>query len=68
MSHIYQDMIYICTHGTSVWEKGIDHKYHNHQDCYISGTYYPMNQGGQGIKFQSPQIQSQFMQTIRAKR
>lgn len=62
VSHLSRHDIHLYT-WASVWEKGIDHKYHNHQDCYISGTYYPMNQGGQGIKFQSPQIQSQFMQT-----
>lgn len=48
----------------SVWEEGIHHAYHNHQDSYISGTYYPVNEGGQGIKFMSPHIQSQFIHTI----
>ena len=47
----------------SVWEEGIHHGYHNHQDSYISGTYYPVNEGGQGIRFQSPHIQSQFIHT-----
>ena len=45
----------------SVWEEGIEHSYHNHQDSLISGTYYPVNEGGQGIKFMSPHIQSQFI-------
>ena len=43
----------------SVWEEGITHSYHNHQDCLISGTYYPVNQGGQGIKFLSPNVHAQ---------
>ena len=45
----------------SVWEEGVHHSYHNHQECLISGTYYPVNEGGQGIKFMSPHIQSQFI-------
>jgi len=48
----------------SVWEDGIVHSYHNHQDSYVSGTYYPVNDGGQGIQFMSPHIQSQFIHSI----
>jgi len=43
----------------SVWEEGITHTYHNHQDCLISGTYYPVNEGGQSIKFLSPNVHAQ---------
>ena len=44
----------------SVWQEGIEHLQHNHQDSLISGTYYPVNEGGQPIEFHSPNIQSQF--------
>ena len=43
----------------SVWEEGITHSYHNHQHCLISGTYYPVNEGGQSIKFLSPNVHAQ---------
>jgi len=62
VSHISRHDIHLFA-WASVWGGGINHSYHNHQDSYISGTYYPVNDGGQGIKFQSPHIQSQFIHT-----
>lgn len=43
----------------SVWEEGVHHSYHNHQECLISGTYYPVNKGGQPIRFLSPHVHAQ---------
>jgi uncharacterized protein (TIGR02466 family) len=45
----------------SVYEEGIEHTSHNHASSLVSGTYYPANEGGQGIHFHSPHIQSQFI-------
>lgn len=45
----------------SVWQEGIDHLPHNRQDSLVSGTYYPVNEGGQPISLHSPNIQSQFI-------
>jgi len=44
----------------SVWQEDLNHLPHNHQDSMVSGTYYPVNDGGQPINFHSPNIQSQF--------
>ena len=55
VSHLNRHNIHLFA-WTSVWTEGIYHKYHSHQDSIVSGTYYPINEGGQGIKFQSPHI------------
>lgn len=47
----------------SVWEDDIYHPYHSHQDSQVSGTYYPINESGQGIKFMSPAYHSAWIQT-----
>ena len=59
VSHLTRHDIHLCA-WASVWEKGVQHSYHNHQDSFMSGTYYPANEDGQGIKFMSPHIHTQF--------
>ena len=49
----------------SVWEENIYHSYHSHQDSQISGTYYPINDSHQGIKFLSPAYHSSWISTKR---
>jgi len=59
VSHLSRHDIHLFS-WVSVWEEGLEHSAHNHQDSIISGTYYPVNDGGQPIEFHSPNIQSQF--------
>ena len=64
VSHLNRHNIHLFA-WTSVWTEGIYHKYHSHQDSIVSGTYYPINEGGQGIKFQSPAYHSAWIHTTK---